>query len=206
MRRFAYLVVLLAASTAAATSFDFDLTDVGAIPAEFTVASGAWQVRTDDTAQTTGKSLVQTAENNGSDFNIIIADDMKLGDLEISVRFESLSGREDQGGGPVWRYRDFNNYYIARYNPLEDNFRVYKVVDGRRKMLKSATIKATPGWHEIRVTMIGSRIECSYDGQLHLKSDDGTFTEAGQIGLWTKADAVTAFDDLAAKAADGGKQ
>ncbi len=194
--------MLLATSTALGAVFDFDLTDNGEIPAGFTVTGGAWHVSVDDTA----KTLVQTAKNEGSGFNIIVNDNVKLKDVEISVRFKSLSGEEDQGGGPVWRYLDFNNYYIARYNPLEDNFRVYKVVDGRRKMLKSATIKASPGWHEIRVTMIGNHIECSYDQQLHLTANDDTFTEAGQIGLWTKADAVTAFDDLTAKKADGGKQ
>ena len=205
MNRFAYLIVLFAASTAVGAGFDFDLTDDGAIPSGFTVTGGAWQVRSDDTPPTTAKALVQTAKNEGSDFNIIINDKMKLRDVEISVRFKSLSGQEDQGGGPVWRYRDFNNYYIARFNPLEDNFRVYKVADGRRKMLKSATIKATPGWHEIVITMFGNRIECFYDGQLQLTTDDDTFTEAGQIGLWTKADAVTAFDDLTVNVPDGSK-
>ena len=207
MSRWAFLIVLVAVSTAAAGGLCFDFDDAGSGPAPsgFTVATGAWQVRTDDTAPSGPNMLVQAAQNEGSDFNVIVIDEVEFKDLQISVRFKSLSGIEDRGGGPVWRYLDINNYYIARYNPLEDNFRLYRVVDGRRKMLKSATIAATPGWHEIRISMTGNHIGCSYDGQLFLEAEDGTFAEAGQVGLWTKADAVTAFDDLKVTAVGGEK-
>jgi len=198
MSRFAFFIVLLVVSTAAAGGFAFDFDDskAGSAPSDFTVATGVWQVRADETAPSAANVLVQAAQNEGSDFNVIVVDEGEFKDLEITVRFKSLSGFEDQGGGPVWRYRDIKNYYIARYNPLEDNFRLYRVVDGRRKMLKSAKIAATPGWHEIRVAMTGKHIECFYNGELFLEAEDGTFAEAGQVGLWTKADAVTAFDDL----------
>ena len=207
MSRCAFLIVLLAVSTAAAGGFGFDFDDskAGPVPPGFTVASGAWQVRADETAPSAPNVLVQAAQNEGSDFNIIVVDEGEFKDLEITVRFKSLSGFEDQGGGPVWRYRDIKNYYIARYNPLEDNFRLYRVVDGRRKMLKSTTIAATPGWHKIRVSMMGSHIECFYDGKPALEAMDDTFTAAGQVGLWTKADAVTAFDDFEVTATGGEK-
>ncbi len=205
MVRCAFLIVLLAVSTAAAGSFGFDFDDaaIGPVHSGLTVATGAWQVRADNTAPSAPNVLVQAAQNEGSDFNIIVADEVELRELEITVRFKSLSGIEDQGGGPVWRYIDVDNYYIARYNPLEDNFRLYRVVNGHRKMLKSVTIAATPGWHDIGVSMTGNHIECSYDGQVALKTEDDTFTKAGQVGLWTKADAVTAFDDLEVTAAGG---
>ncbi len=207
MSRCTFLIVLLVVSTVAAGGFGFNFDDVksGPAPSDFTVATGTWQVRADDTAPSAPGMLVQAAQNEGSYFNVIVADEAKLKDLEVSVRFKSLSGVEDQGGGPVWRYLDINNYYIARYNPLEDNFRLYRVVDGRRKMLKSMTIGATPGWHEIRVSMTGNHIECFYDGQLSLEAEDDTFTAAGRVGLWTKADAVTAFDDFEVIAAGEGK-
>ncbi len=209
-RRLGLLIVLLAASTAVAgdlgSDINFDSAPPGTLPPGLTVASGGWQVRADDTAKSGPNVLVQTAQNEGSDFNIIVVDKVQLKDLEISVRFRSLSGREDQGGGPVWRYRDIGNYYIARYNPLEDNFRVYKVVEGRRKMLESVKIEPTPGWHEIRITMTGNSIACYYDGQLYLEAMDDSFAAAGQVGLWTKADAVTAFDDLRVRAAEGGEK
>jgi len=207
MSRCTFFIVLLAVSTAAAGGFGFNFDDVknGPAPSGFTVATGVWQVRADDTAPSAPRMLVQAAQNEGSYFNVIVADEVKLRDLEVKVRFKSLSGVEDQGGGPVWRYLDINNYYIARYNPLEDNFRLYRVVDGHRKMLKSMTIVATSGWHEIRVSMKGNHIKCFYDGQLSLEVEDDTFTAAGQVGLWTKADAVTAFDDFELTAAGGGE-
>jgi hypothetical protein len=97
----------------------------------------------------------------------------------------------------VWRYQDSNNYYIARANPLEDNFRVYKVVDGKRIQMDSARMKVTSGeWHTIKVIAREDQIQCIYDGQSNLEVKDDTFQESGRVGLWTKADAVTYFDDL----------
>jgi len=107
----------------------------------------------------------------------------------------SVAGREDQGGGVVWRYRDLKNYYVARYNPLESNYRAYKVVDGRRILLDSADLKApAAAWHEIRVTMFGNLIQCLFDGKKYLEAKDDTIAESGRLGLWTKADAQTRFD------------
>ena len=123
-------------------------------------------------------------------------EDTDYSNLELGVKFKAVSGREDQGGGPVWRYQDPDNYYIARANPLENNFRVYKVVNGRRKQLDSVKIKVTPGeWHTIRIINKGDRIQCYYDAKLFLEVSDNTFKK-GKIGLWTKADAITYFDNL----------
>ena len=112
------------------------------------------------------------------------------------MSFKSIAGVIDQGGGPIWRAKDARNYYIARYNPLEDNYRVYTVVEGKRHQLMSANIPHSPGWHTLRITMTGSTIQCFYDGEAHLELEDSTFTEAGKVGLWTKADAQTHFDDV----------
>ena len=207
MCRFAFLIVLLVVSTASAggSNFDFDQSEVGPAPPAFTVVTGAWNIRADTEAPSAPNVLVQAAQNEGSDFNVIVVEGTEYGDLDISVSFEALSGNEDQGGGPVWRYLDIKNYYIARYNPLEDNFRLYKVLDGHRKMLKSATIASSPGWHEIRVTMTGNRIRCFYDQKPAIEAEDDTFSAAGRVGLWTKADAVTAFDELKVLALGGGE-
>ena len=94
------------------------------------------------------------------------------------------------------------NYYIARFNPLEDNYRVYKVVDGKRIQLGSADIKATPGWHTLKVEMVGNHIECYFDEKKHLDVKDDAFKGDGKIGLWSKADAQSHFDDLKAAPAD----
>jgi hypothetical protein len=114
------------------------------------------------------------------------------------VAFKANKGDKDQGGGIVWRYQDANNYYIARMNPLEDNFRVYKVVAGKRaKEFQNAEVKVKAGeWHTLKVRMVGDHIQCYLDGKKYLDVKDSTFARAGKIGLWTKADAQTHFDDL----------
>jgi hypothetical protein len=140
--------------------------------------------------------LAQEAKSPDKVFNVVLVPGSRAQDLELSVKFKALAGNDDQGGGLIWRAKDKNNYYIARYNPLEDNFRVYKVERGKRTMFKNADIPHTPGWHTLRVTMRGAHIECCYDGKKYLECDDGTFPEAGMIGLWSKADAQSYFDDL----------
>jgi Domain of Unknown Function (DUF1080) len=114
------------------------------------------------------------------------------------VSFKALKGKLDQGGGLVWRYQDNNNYYIARMNPLEDNFRVYKVVNGKRIQLatkEDLPVKAGE-WHTITIKMAGDQIECSLDGKKYLEAKDDTFAKPGKIGLWSKADAQSYFDNL----------
>ncbi|MBI2298612.1 MAG: hypothetical protein HYU66_06615 [Armatimonadetes bacterium] len=130
-----------------------------------------------------------------------MARDASFRDVVIELQFKAVAGQEDQGGGPMWRYQDKGYYYIARYNPLENNYRVYKVVKGRRIQLQSADIPASPGWHKLKVVMVGDHIECYYDGKRALDVKDATFAQAGRVGLWTKADAQTHFDDLTAVAA-----
>jgi len=142
------------------------------------------------------KVLAQEAKNSNSVFNLVLVTDSRAKDVDLSVRMKAVAGETDQGGGLVWRAKDKGNYYLARYNPLEDNFRLYKVENGKRSMFQNADIKATPGWHTLRVTMKGDAIECYYDGKKHLEHKDTTFTDAGMIGLWSKADAQSYFDDL----------
>ncbi len=135
--------------------------------------------------------------NFGSCFNVLITRNVSAKNLAITVKVKAVKGREDQGGGPIWRAKDADNYYVVRWNPLEDNFRLYYVKSGRRRMLASAHVKAEPHrFHEIRVEHIGPEIRCYFDGKLLLKKQDKTFKEAGGVGLWTKADAETLFDDL----------
>jgi hypothetical protein len=165
-------------------------------------AKTAWEVRADDTAPSkSGFVLTQTGKSARPVFNICVADNPRLADVELTVSFKSLTGKDDQGGGLVWRYQDEKNYYIARYNPLEDNYRVYKIVAGRRiQMETKEELSTKPGtWHTLTVRMVGNKIECLMDGVKHLEAKDDTFKAAGQIGLWTKADAVTAFDGLQVK-------
>jgi hypothetical protein len=142
------------------------------------------------------KVLAQQAKNSNSIFNLVLVTDTKAKDVELSVKMKAVAGETDQGGGLIWRAKDKSNYYLARFNPLEDNYRLYKVQDGKRTLLLNADIKPTPGWHTLRVTMKGDQIECFFDGKKSLEHQDSTFTEAGMIGLWSKADAQSHFDEL----------
>ena len=180
--------------------FTFDTDEVGKMPAGWSNyvtgkgSLGKWEIRQDNGNQV----LAQVSQENfGYHFDVVVWDESDYQNLEITVKFKGVKGEEDQGGGPVWRYLDADNYYIARANPLENNYRVYKVVDGSRKQLASATIDIPTGeWHIIKIRMEANHIECFYDGKKYLDVTDETFKDSGKVGLWTKADAFTFFDDL----------
>jgi hypothetical protein len=204
MRTTFVLIPALALALAAATcvaqdekkSWNFDSDQAGAIAQGFTNEGGKWDVIADDTAPSKPHVLAQLAKSSGSAFNLTLVSETNYRDLDVTVKMKAIAGSSDQGGGIVWRAKDGKNYYVARYNPLEDNYRLYHVVHGRRSELKSADIRHTPGWHTLRVTMNGDRIECYYDGNKYLEAKDSTFKEGGKIGLWTKSDAQSHFDDL----------
>ena len=186
---------------------DFETATVGSVPKGWTATKtgegdgSVWKVVEDKTAPKGPKVLAQTAESPGPMFNLCVVDDTNFKDVEITVAFKANKGKKDQGGGIVWRYADANNYYIARFNPLEDNYRLYKVVAGKRIQLATKEeLKAPAGeWHTLTVKMTGEQIECHLNGKKQLEAKDDTFTKAGKVGLWTKADAQTYFDDFQAK-------
>jgi hypothetical protein len=179
---------------------------VGELPPDWSAAKtgegpgSVWKVVEDSTAPSAGKALAQTsADAPKSLFNLCTAKETSFRDLDMSVAFKAVAGKIDQGGGVVWRYADAKNYYVARMNPLEDNYRVYKVVAGKRTQLATADLKIDAAkWHTLRVVHTGKHIECYCDGKRYLDVKDDTFSRAGQIGLWTKADAQTHFADLRA--------
>jgi hypothetical protein len=181
------------------TIINFEKGDTGKMPRGFTqTATGKlqrldWEVKSDN-----GTIVVaQLAKNEGDYFNLLVLDKPECQNLILSVRIKSVEGDEDQGGGLVWRYIDNNNYYIARCNPLENNFRLYRVVNGNRKQLKSIDCAIKKGvWFTMSVEMKGNNISCSLNSIKMIETTDDTFKSPGQIGMWTKADAVTYFDDL----------
>lgn len=189
----------------AAMVWDFDRT-AGDLPPDWTVrqthptkALATWKVIADSSAPSPGGVLALTqTENFDGTYNLAIAGKPAFKDLDLTVRLKAVSGKEDQGGGPIWRCKDENNYYICRVNPLESNFRVYYVKDGTRKQLESVKVESVADrWYTIHVTMLGPKIVCQLDGKTTIEALDSTFPDAGMVGLWTKADAVTSFDDLA---------
>lgn len=157
-----------------------------------------WHVVTDSTAPSHPNVLtVINGDSDAGTFNLALADGSLFKDLDLSIQIKPMSGTIDQGGGAVWRVQDENNYYVSRFNPLESNFRIYYVKDGRRHQLQSAEVYTETGfWYRLRVTMMGDDIVCYLDGKKLLEVTDHTFPNAGMVGLWTKADAVTRFDDL----------
>jgi hypothetical protein len=172
--------------------WDFENDQPGKIAKGFTNEVGRWEVAKDGGNHV----LYQKARNDDATFNVALVEGTNYKDLDLSVRLRAVAGEVDRGGGLVWRAKDAKNYYIARYNPLEDNYRVYKVQDGKRTQFQSAKIPGDDKWHTLRVSMIGTKITCSFDGQEYLGAEDSTFPETGKIGLWSKADAQSFFDDL----------
>jgi len=158
-----------------------------------------WAVVGDKTAPE-GKALAITKINDtaGGVFNLCFSPVADFRDGEIEVRIKPLSGKTDQGGGLIWRAKDARNYYIVRCNPLEPNLRLYYVKDGARKMIAEVTGVNVPTgqWSTIKVVQRGEKIEVSLNGKKVIEATDSTFTEAGVVGLWSKADAASAFADL----------
>jgi len=191
---------------ARAWTWRFDDAAVGRLPEGWKIEGtnqrgplATWTVKVDDSAPSMPKVLALADPKDGSSgtFNLCWSDRVMFQDGVIEVKVKAGGGRVDQGGGPIWRVLDKDDYYIARWNPLEDNFRLYGVKDGARRMLDSADVKADPAaWHTIRIEQKGDEIKCYLDGKELLRAQDKTFPGAGGVGLWTKADAATSFDDL----------
>jgi hypothetical protein len=200
-----FAAAALVAAAETARMFQFGKGDVGKVPAGWAAAKtgqgegSVWKVVTDATAPSkTGCALAQTAESPSAVFNLCVAEDTRAKDVAVTVAFKAVKGAKDQGGGIVWRYQDANNYYVARFNPLEDNYRPYHVVAGKRTQFGGKEgIKVPAGeWHTLAIKMVGDAIECALDGQKQIDAKDTTITKAGKVGLWTKADAQTHFDNF----------
>ena len=159
--------------------------------------AGDWKVITTSKALSPPNVLAQLREKGAEhNYNLVLVEDTNATDLDLSVSFLPVSGKADMGGGLIWRAKDDRHYYLTRANPLEQNIRVYHVVNGVRKMLKNYDeIIDVRKWHRLRVVNEGCRIQIFYDDKPIFDLCDETFNH-GRIGLWTKSDAVTYFDDL----------
>jgi len=201
---------------------DFEAAPVGAPPSGFTFARtgkggpGRWEVVTVDGAPSGRRALAQTSTDATSyRFPVAVAEGFTARDVDLAVRFRPVSGKVDQAAGLVWRYRDADNYYIVRANALEDNVVLYKVENGKRTDLDVKGAGSTYGvkaevpadaWSELRVIARGNLFTVYLNGKELFQVEDGTFREAGRVGLWTKADSVTRFDDLRfARLDEGGR-
>ncbi len=183
------------------TTINFEESAAGSLPKDWVALTGKWMVVTEEN----NKVLKQSAANSGSTFNICVNGKLVYQNLQLQVKLKAASGKEDQGGGLVWRYIDKNNYYIVRSNPLEKNVVLYKVENGKRKDLPLVGKGRTYGmdapmetakWHTLKVIIQQNMFTVLFDGKELFKVKDDTFKEGGLIGVWTKADAQTYFDDL----------
>jgi hypothetical protein len=193
------LLASLVSSTAFAQTANFDADAIGSIPAGWTCGvtgggSPRWAVAADPSAPSKSKVLMQSGSGT---FPWCVKSGTALADGFVEVKFKPISGREDQAGGLVWRWKDGDNYYVARANALESNVSLYYTERGSRKTLKYVDAPVARGaWHTLRVEFAGTRITVALDGKRTIEFDDKHIGGPGAVGVWTKADSVTAFDDF----------
>ena len=203
------ILVITAGTVGAEQTWEFEGLLTGALPEGWTIEStgeevplGAWQSVQDASVPSGGPGILRLADtrhNINQGFNICWTDTVTFQEGEISVWLKGNSGERDQGGGPIWRVQDKNNYYIARYNPLEKNVSIYHTKDGQRIMLAyTGMLSAKEGWNHLKITHTGGRVRAFLNDKMVLMGNDGGhISEAGGVGLWTKSDAATSFDDFA---------
>jgi hypothetical protein len=195
----ALLTTAVLVGVALADTVNFDNLKTGAPPPGWTATktgsgTAKWTIEQDDSAPSKPNVLKQSGQ---ATYPVCIKDDTSLKDGFVEVKFKPISGQEDQAGGLVWRAKDSNNYYIARANALENNVTIYHTVNGRRTEKKRTNTKVTSNtWHTLRVDFQGNHFTVTFDGKKAIEWDDITFKDAGKVGVWTKADSVTLFDDF----------
>ena len=178
---------------------NFDQEKAGALPAGWecgVTGNGKprWTVDADGSAPSAPNVLRQSGSGT---FPWCVKKNTSIADGFVEVKFKSEKGREDQAGGVVWRWQNGDNYYVARANALEDNVSLYYTEGGRRNTIKYVDAPVPPNvWHSLRVEFSGSRIKVFLNGKPHIEEDNSRISGAGAVGVWTKADSVTAFDDF----------
>lgn len=191
----------LAAMAASANGeiINFDKERAGTLPSGWiggVTGSGKprWVIETDPGAASAPNVLKQSGSG---DFPWCVRKGVSIGDGFVEVKFKSLAGKQDQAGGVVWRWKDGDNYYVARANALENNVSLYYTESGRRKTIKYVDAPVAGNvWHTLRAEFQGTRIRVLLDGKAYLELDDSHISGHGTVGVWTKADSVTAFDDF----------
>jgi hypothetical protein len=187
------------ATAARAETVNFDADPTGTMPAGWACGSTGggtprWAVEADASAPSPPNVLKQSGSGP---FPWCVKQGTAITDGAVEVKFKPLSGREDQAGGVVWRWKDGDNYYVARANALENNVSLYYTEGGRRWTIKyvDAPVRGN-AWHTLRAEFKGTRIRVLLDGKAYIELDDSHIAGPGAVGVWTKADSVTAFDDF----------
>jgi hypothetical protein len=192
-------VTIFATSAAFAETINFDAEKPGALPNTWqqgVTGKGAprWTVKADPSAPSKPNVLEQSGSGT---FPWCVLTGSKVENGFVEVRFKPISGSEDQAGGVMWRWKDGDNYYVARANALENNVSLYHTTNGRRNTIKYVDAPVPKNaWHTLRVEFSGPRIKVALDGKTYIELEDSHIGGPGAVGLWTKADSVTAFDDF----------
>jgi hypothetical protein len=177
--------------------WQFDTDPVGGLPSGAVPFSGSWAVRAEADAPSPPNALCQTGT---AEFPALALSDAVYADVVVATRFKPISGRSDQAAGIIFRVQDKDNYYILRANALEGNVNLYTYTGGTRSVIKEGTAQVAAGqWQELRIEALGNQLRGYLNGQLVVEATDTTYT-AGRVGLWTKADSVTCFDNVQATA------
>src|SRR5437868_10228189 len=193
------MTMTVATGLAMAETVNFDDMKTGTPPPGWTATqtgsgTAKWAIEKDNSAPSKPNLLKQSGQ---ATFPICFKNDTNIKDGFVEVKFKPVAGKEDQAGGVIWRVQDANNYYIARANALEDNVTIYHTINGSRVAFKNINTKVTSGvWHTLRVDFAGNKFTVSFDGNKVIDANDESFKEAGKVGVWTKADSVTEFDNF----------
>jgi hypothetical protein len=182
----------------------FDSGQAGRLPSGWTftdtnrTTAPRWEIRSDRTAPTPPYVLAEVSAAPGGGCPLAIYNGLSLRDGDVSVRIKAVSGREDQSGGVVFRYRDSGNYYVARENALKHNVAIFKVENGQSSEITPAVPHdiAPNTWNILKVSVRGNRFQVYMNHRRILQAWDKTFSGSGKVGLWTQADSVTYFDDF----------
>jgi hypothetical protein len=200
MRTEVIAIAMIATATAAqAETENFDQVKVGELPPDWICSvtgrgSPKWSVEADESAPTKPNVLRQSGSGT---FPWCVKKTVSITDGSVEVKFKPLQGREDQAGGVVWRWKDGDNYYIARGNALENNVSLYYTEKAHRNTIKYVNAPvARNQWHTLRVEFSGKRIRVALDGKQYIGVEDSHISGPGAVGIWTKADSITAFDDF----------
>lgn len=186
---------------------DFDSAAVGKMPPGWSTAvtngraATQWQVVRDTSAPTQPYVLAQVSNAPATLFPLAILDTMAVRDGEVSVRVKPLAGRPEQAGGVVFRYRDANNYYCARANALDHTVGLFKVQNGQTYPLAAGVRHDIPAnaWSILKVAVRGNKFQVYVNHRRLLQAQDGTFLGTGKVGLWTRGESATYFDDFRVK-------
>ena len=201
------MAATMAATLVGAQKVSFDDMKTGAPPPGWTATqtgsgTAKWTIEKDQSAPSKPNVLKQSGQ---ATFPVCFKNDTNIKDGFVEVKFKPVSGKEDQAGGVIWRVQDANNFFVFRANANENNAVLYKTVNGKRTPVDIVGRKGGYGvketvasgqWHTLRVEFAGNHFKAYYDGNHLFDVEDNTFTDAGKVGVWTKADSVTLFDDF----------